>query len=194
MTRLALIDNRAPQAEDVSFAAAVSGWQAVMVTPQDGIYTIGQRAIAAARRHGAITELRIMAHGAPGVIQLGQGLTEDSAIDLRPLRPHMRNGRLNSVWCFSCNAAAASGPDKWNKSALLETGWAGNAAVTAGRGYRLLRAIAAALGSNVHAPVDVQFMANWNYRGFFNGQVRFTGTELLVERHGAYRVVTPGQG
>lgn len=187
MSHLVLIDMRAPHAEDLALAASLNGWRVVQVAAHEDMHTVAGRGVAAV---GGIpvVELRLMGHGAPGEMQLGMGLTEHSAHDLAPLRAHMRGGLLGSVWCFACSAGAAAGPDKWHKSAILESGFGGAAGITAGRGYRLLRTLAATLGSSAWAPVETQFLSGWNHRDFFNGGIQFRGTSLEVSPDGGHRV------
>ncbi len=190
MSRVVVLDNRAPDAENIAAAALLNGWRLVRVTEIQDMRAIAAHIVAAAAG-SPIAELRLMAHGSPGQMQLGLGLSEFSAYDLAPVARHMRGGLLGSVWCFACNAAAATRPNKWTKTALLESGFGGQASITGGRGFRFLRELSRVLRTRVLAPIEVQFLSGWNYQTFFLDRIQFRGVSLEVTPYGSYRLHYP---
>ncbi|MBW6396634.1 hypothetical protein KPL78_02190 [Roseomonas sp. HJA6] len=193
MAQLFIVDRRAPRAQWMLEFMTIRGYPVVDVHDIEDLASVSARAIARLRGE-RINRLTFVAHGYPGQLQLGQGLTEHSAHDLAPLRRHMRGGPLGSVWCFACMAGAGAGPDADHPDAVLHSGWnaAGStASITLGPGYRLLRALAGTLDCQAHAPVQTQYLRPvHDYDRLLLGEA-FQGPLLAVGPTGAFHLDYP---
>ncbi|MBP0463405.1 hypothetical protein J5Y09_05740 [Roseomonas sp. PWR1] len=132
MSNFYIVDRRAPQSGRMLDFIAIRGLRGMAAEQGDMILEIAMRAHSAAGA-SPISTLTLVAHGAPGALQLGLGLSEHTAHDFSVLRSRMRGGPLSSVRCFACTAAANAGADKWNKDARLKRAGVRQAAGRASR-------------------------------------------------------------
>ncbi|WP_198376513.1 hypothetical protein [Neoroseomonas rubea] len=192
MTNLFIVDRRAPQSSRMLDFIAIRGLRGMAAEQGEMILEIALRARSAAG-DSPISTLTLVAHGAPGALQMGLGLNEHTAHDFSPLRSRMRGGPLSSVRCFACTAAANAGADKWNKDGTLESGWGttgSRTSITTGRGYRLLMALARALGCEARGPVLTQYLSAEGYQRMLDGEA-FRGPVLVVAPDGGFRIEHP---
>lgn len=189
MHKLYIMDNRVPSRDDV-FNSIPASQVVIMALEQDAIPDIVDVAFNNVRsRFGlhSISTLTILAHGLPGFVQLGTGLTSANATLLSPLRALLRPGTMRSrCVLFGCYMGAANrivDPITGDTIGDMSTGWGiadTRLNYTGGPGYQLLYSIARSLGVSVAASLDEQHSDHALF-GF-----RFEGPVLTVQPSGEF--------
>jgi hypothetical protein len=178
MPNLYMVDERAPGAETF-FRSVRARHAALMVMRTDPITelpSLARQAIALKfPRQEAMSNLLIVAHGSPGFLQLGSGLTAGNADVFVGLRPLLRHAFPSHCSLFGCNVGAdeiASNPITEQQEGNWWSGW-GNVgsrlSYTGTRGYVLLHRLAMAVQLPVHAGTNEQntlrAIANFRFEG-----------------------------
>ncbi|MHC5537220.1 hypothetical protein ACYOEI_03170 [Singulisphaera rosea] len=120
------------------------------------------------RKYHSVDLLILAAHGNSGYLQLGEGLTAEKAKQFKALAPWLkRDLYADGMRLHGCGVASSTnivGPGSTITAPICVPGT--TTPGFDGNGYKLLKALAVAIGRNVTAGVDCQYTdEGWKFEG-----------------------------
>lgn len=198
MTELYLIDERAPMGDAMQRFIPRSD-ATLLILPDDDMATVAQGALTRLAEpqfaHAQIRGLTIMAHGNAGYMQLGTGLTLETADALAPLAGRMQRHARHRIRLFGCYVASGSSIRTHPGRGDFESGWGvpGSARdYFGGAGYQFMRRLAQIFQASVIAACDEQFATGTRDTTLVRGVV-YEGQVMQVDPYGAFTISEDGR-